>query len=233
MRCFSEKLAEEIGIQEAIVLSQAHYWTARATVIHEGSKWFWHSIEDWEADFPFWGRATIYRTLRRLEDINSLFRTRGISSRVGNRVPFYRVNYDCPRVIIMLDDYSARSHIDTARSHFDTDHSHFDTDHSQTDTRNPTIPLAQAALGPSHILPKNNHTLPNPQGWLMGLEEKRKFEINRFLDDRVQTAQGIKNPDAFRQSLLKKIYLGELDVPEVDDTVYEMVCSFRKGFDHD
>lgn len=60
-------LAREIGLNEAIMLQQIHYWLLKSGNEFEGAKWFYKTLEDWQTEFPFWSAMTIRRTLGSLE----------------------------------------------------------------------------------------------------------------------------------------------------------------------
>jgi len=66
------RLAVVIGLNEAIILQQIHYWL----VVYEGKQdtyhrhdgrwWVWNTIEEWQVNFPFWSSKTVQRTLTSL-----------------------------------------------------------------------------------------------------------------------------------------------------------------------
>ena len=60
-------LARELGLNEAIMLQQMHYWLIKSSHEFEGVKWFYKTLEDWQTEFPFWSTMTIRRTLTNLE----------------------------------------------------------------------------------------------------------------------------------------------------------------------
>lgn len=60
-------LAREIGLNEAIMLQQIHYWLLKSGNEFEGAKWFYKTLEEWQSEFPFWSAMTIRRTLGSLE----------------------------------------------------------------------------------------------------------------------------------------------------------------------
>ena len=65
-------LAEKIGLNEAIVLQQLHYWiqnTKSKGKIINGEKWIYNSYSDWKENFPFWSERTIQRIFINLEKI--------------------------------------------------------------------------------------------------------------------------------------------------------------------
>jgi len=66
-------LAEKIGLNEAIVLQQIHYWLHRSTNVVEDAegvkrRWVYKSISEWQDELSFWSKSTIKRTLRSLKD---------------------------------------------------------------------------------------------------------------------------------------------------------------------
>ena len=60
-------LAVLVGLNEAIVLQQLHYWLAKSANVQDGRKWVYNSYEQWQAQFPFWHVNTIQRTFGSLE----------------------------------------------------------------------------------------------------------------------------------------------------------------------
>lgn len=60
-------LAKEIGLNEAIMLQQMHYWLLKSANEFAGVKWFYKTLEEWQTEFPFWSAMTIRRTLGSLE----------------------------------------------------------------------------------------------------------------------------------------------------------------------
>jgi len=63
------QLATAIGLNEAIVLQQIHYWlkinelSAKETHFRDGRWWTYNSVAQWCDQFPFWSYETIKRTL--------------------------------------------------------------------------------------------------------------------------------------------------------------------------
>ncbi|MBS3938487.1 MAG: hypothetical protein KGZ50_07950 [Peptococcaceae bacterium] len=73
----SKELANLLGLNEAIVLQQIHYWleSNRKTGkhLHEGRHWTYNSIKTWhEENFEFWSFETVKRTFAKLESIGLL-----------------------------------------------------------------------------------------------------------------------------------------------------------------
>ncbi len=66
------RLAVLIGLNEAIVLQQVHYWIRQNIDMchqHDGRFWCYNSYEKWQKEnFPFWSINTVKRTFKRLVD---------------------------------------------------------------------------------------------------------------------------------------------------------------------
>jgi hypothetical protein len=60
-------LAKAIGLNEAIVLQQLHYWLQRSTNEADDTVWVYNTYEEWAArEFCFWHRDTIKRAFASL-----------------------------------------------------------------------------------------------------------------------------------------------------------------------
>lgn len=85
-------LAVKIGLNEAILVQQIHYWLQRSTTTVGGHRWVYNSVARWREQFPFWSEDTIARTLKSL-------RTSGIvvadflSNDPRDRTLYYRIDY--------------------------------------------------------------------------------------------------------------------------------------------
>lgn len=87
------KLAEKIGLNEAIILQQMHYWLKITKHEYDGKKWIYNSYKNWEQQFPFWSNVTIRRTISNLEKKNLIYT--GNFNKVGfDKTKWYSINYD-------------------------------------------------------------------------------------------------------------------------------------------
>lgn len=65
-------LAKLIGLNEAIVIQQLHFYltSPKSGVELNGERWIYNTYAEWQAEaFPFWSVDTIKRTLLRLEEM--------------------------------------------------------------------------------------------------------------------------------------------------------------------
>lgn len=87
------KLATEIGLNEAIILQQIHYWLNKSDYYYDGKKWIYNSYKEWQKQFPFWSNATIRRTISSLEKQNLLF-TGNFNKTGFDKTKWYSINYE-------------------------------------------------------------------------------------------------------------------------------------------
>lgn len=68
-----KKLAIILGLNQALLVQQIHYWLEKnkeaGRNFHQGKYWTYNTLDQWQEEFPFWGRSTIKRTLKGLEGI--------------------------------------------------------------------------------------------------------------------------------------------------------------------
>lgn len=91
------ELACHIGLHEAIILQQVHYWVvinaAAKKNERDGHYWTFNSYPEWRRQFPFWSTRTIQRLIRSLEERGLLIS--GNYNKLGiDRTKWYRIDYD-------------------------------------------------------------------------------------------------------------------------------------------
>lgn len=85
-------LAVKIGLNEAIVLQQLHYWLIRSRNVKEGYKWVYNSYADWNKQFPFWGKNTLIRAFKSLEKQGILISS-NFNKANFDKTKWYRIDY--------------------------------------------------------------------------------------------------------------------------------------------
>jgi len=91
------KLAEKIGLNEAIVLQQIHYWIKNKKnkgYEHNGYKWVYNTYTEWQEDnFPFWSVRTVQRIFLKLEEMNLIISER-FDAQGYDQKKYYRINHE-------------------------------------------------------------------------------------------------------------------------------------------
>ena len=65
---FSRTIAKEHGEKAAVILQYLAHHVAKSKQIHDGRKWFFMTLDDLAAVFPYIKRSTIHDTLNSLKD---------------------------------------------------------------------------------------------------------------------------------------------------------------------
>lgn len=94
------KLAQKIGLKEAMILQQIHYWLNPSLNKNrkEGRLWVHNTYDQWKTQFPFWASRTIQRAIYSLERRGLLD---SYVTRDFKKTKFYSINYD---MLAELDD---------------------------------------------------------------------------------------------------------------------------------
>jgi len=86
-------LGAKIGLNEALVLQQLHYWIEKSDLIFDNKKWVYNTIEEWEEQFPFWSNRTIKRVFENLEKLGLIFKEK-LAKNKFDKTNYYSINYD-------------------------------------------------------------------------------------------------------------------------------------------
>lgn len=85
-------LAVEIGLNEAIVLQQIHYWLLKSNNVRDGRRWVYNSYPNWQKQFPFWSVKTVKRVFTNLEKQGLLIS--GNYNKAGfDKTKWYTIDY--------------------------------------------------------------------------------------------------------------------------------------------
>lgn len=86
-------LAEKIGLNEAIMLQQIHFWITRKPHEKDGRQWIYNTYAEWATQFPFWSESTIKRTIRSLEK-KGLIITGNYNKVKIDKTKWYTIDYE-------------------------------------------------------------------------------------------------------------------------------------------
>lgn len=98
------ELAVAVGLNEAIVLQQVHYWcelyaksesrTKSRKHYHDGCYWVYNSIREWHKQFPWWKSEGPVKTAFNNLEKRGLLITGNYNETPWDRTKWYRVNYE-------------------------------------------------------------------------------------------------------------------------------------------
>ena len=87
-------LATKIGLNEAIIIQQLHYWLLKSEHVHDLKKWIYNTYEDWQRQFPFWSIDTIKRIFIGLEKNGLILSEKKFNKIKIDRTKWYSINYE-------------------------------------------------------------------------------------------------------------------------------------------
>lgn len=90
---FQPELAQLLGLNEAIMLNQIHYWLEKSKNIIDGRAWVYNTYEDWQKQLLFLSTTTIRKTLKNLENKGLVISGNFNKSKL-DRTKWYSINYD-------------------------------------------------------------------------------------------------------------------------------------------
>jgi hypothetical protein len=86
-------LAKEVGLNEAIIIQQLHYWLNKSGKTIEGRKWIYNTFEQWQEQFPFWSMSTLKRTFKSLETKKILIAD-NYNQKGFDKTKWYTIDYE-------------------------------------------------------------------------------------------------------------------------------------------
>lgn len=93
MLCFDKEVAQELGVNAAVVLQQLHYWTSKGYGrTFKGRVYIYNTYEQWQEQLSFMSVMTLRRVFKKLVEIEAVF-----SYRKGyDRTSHWSLNYSHP-----------------------------------------------------------------------------------------------------------------------------------------
>ncbi|MED5040832.1 DnaD domain protein [Geobacillus stearothermophilus] len=117
-------LAKEIGLNEAIILQQLHYWLQESNNERDGQRWIYNTYEDWQKQFPFWSVTTIRRTIKKLEN-QGIIVSDNLNSMKIDKTKWYRIDYERLEEIVSKENDIWSVHV-TKMTNRDGQNDHMD-----------------------------------------------------------------------------------------------------------
>src|ERR1700722_13497348 len=103
-------LAQKVGLNEAIVLQQIHYWLNPSfnKNFKDDRYWVYNSYDDWQEQFKFWSKNTIKRTITFLEEQGFLITSNFNQNKIDHK-KWYSINYEELQRVEMWADRSTQN----------------------------------------------------------------------------------------------------------------------------
>ena len=87
-------LAAKIGLNEAIMLQQLHYWLRKSKNLRDGKPWIYNTYIEWEKQFPWWSNRTIKRIVDNLRSAGLIETTSKYNKLNIDQTLWYTINYE-------------------------------------------------------------------------------------------------------------------------------------------
>ncbi|HEY2422210.1 MAG TPA: conserved phage C-terminal domain-containing protein [Neobacillus sp.] len=97
-------LAVKLGLNEAVVLQQIHYWVTSSTHEIEGRKWIYNTYKEWQKQLSFWSDSTIKRTIRSLEDQGYLLSGNFNQLKI-DKTKWYTIDYERLEILEEVQEF--------------------------------------------------------------------------------------------------------------------------------
>lgn len=88
----SPQLAVAIGLNEAIVIQQMHYWLKKSKIVVDGKPWVYNTYDEWAEQFPFWSLRTIRTIFENLRK-GELIESRKLAASAWDKTNYYTIRY--------------------------------------------------------------------------------------------------------------------------------------------
>lgn len=90
---FQPKLAKLLGLSEAIILNQIHYWLEKKKNIIDGRPWVYNTYENWQEQICFLSVSTIKKAIKKLENIGIVVAGNFNRSKI-DKTKWYTIDYE-------------------------------------------------------------------------------------------------------------------------------------------
>lgn len=120
-------LAVKLGLNEAIILQQLHYWLQKSNHEHQGKRWVYNSYPEWQKQFPWWSTDTIKRTITKLEK-KGVITSGNFNKSKLDKTKWYTIDYNrlgyAPTMRAICTDQEGKLHLPIPETTTETNDKH-------------------------------------------------------------------------------------------------------------
>lgn len=223
-----DQLACEIGIKEALVLSQINFWLQKKPHWRDGSPWIYNTYEQWQEQLCFYSRDSIKLALKKLRELG-LITSSNYNKFRGDRTRWYTIHYDHP--ILEKSNVGWKC----PASKIPSVKTSPTIGEKLPDTQGKT-PLSEKGKINRSNQYKNTKDeqqkiiLKPEEGWLPSLSENMRQQVIKYTDKIVASRKSsIRDPAAYRNKVYRNIKEGNQPdfKPQTDEEMKRL--AFRHG----
>ena len=117
-------LALVVGLNEAIILQQLHYWLRKSAHVQDGRPWVYNTYGQWTEQFPFWSVLTVKRAIKSLEE-RGIVLSGNYNKHPMDRTKWYTIDYD-RLVEVARSGRESRGELESPHVASDEERSHYE-----------------------------------------------------------------------------------------------------------
>ena len=219
-------LAVKIGLNEAILTQQIHYWLQKSNKVRDGHNWIYNSHDAWLKQFPFWSKPTLKRVISSLKK-QGVIATGNYNKIKMDRTIWYTINYSHSIFSGVVEAYpDSPKQLET---HTDQPLDHIDLNKGSVCTQQEINVTSSHKLNMTSPIPENTETTPETTtnikepidfGFLTSDEFKELTQI-RIENHKAKKAKASVMTQRIANTLINQISLAINNGFTVDDVLNE------------
>lgn len=91
---FQTSMIKKIGMNAAIVLQHLHDLLEKKWEERDGYRWYYHTYDEWQEEFSFWSKRTIFTIMTKLEQEEYIISSKSYNKMKLDKTKWYRINYE-------------------------------------------------------------------------------------------------------------------------------------------
>lgn len=140
------ELARLIGVNEAFILQQMHYWMCKGSgKIINGIRWIWNSLNDWLKQFPL-TEWQLRRAFDSLENKFGLIKRERLDKHKWNQTTYYTIDYERLKPLLLSICGGQQIDLWDTTNRSVTDHKSYKEAETTTETSSETTAEPAAAI---------------------------------------------------------------------------------------